>query len=205
MWGAGSWGHTWDNRAAVSTSGEDEVHRAQESPGRDENQAGRPESRPTPAPAEDEVPVSVGLARHPRVTVAVGGTGWGGADDRSGLAEELQEAALAVGLVILLLEGALVKLLEAEGAHEMLRVELLGHGGDAAAGDGLLAARAQRAAALVVMHLTVRLPVVLKEAAIDKGREAFLPDRRGQRLRSCPGCCSKDCHPCKDPSAHHFL
>lgn len=90
-----------------------------------------------------------------------------------GLTEELQEAALAVGLVILLLEGALVELLETKGAHEMLRVELLGHGGDAAAGNGLLAARAQRAAPLVVVHLTVRLPVMLEEAAIDKRREAF--------------------------------
>lgn len=60
-----------------------------------------------------------------------------------GLTEELQEAALTVGLVVLLLESALVELLEAKGAHEMLGVELLGHGGDAAAGDGLLAAGAQ--------------------------------------------------------------
>lgn len=89
------------------------------------------------------------------------------------LAEELHEAALTVGLVILLLEGALVELLEAKGAHEMLGVELLGHGGDAAAGDGFLAARAQRAATLVVVHLTIWLPVVLEEAAIDKGCEAF--------------------------------
>lgn len=107
------------------------------------------------------------------------------------LTEELQEAALAVGLVILLLEGALVKLLETKGAHEMLRVELLGHGGDAAAGNGLLAARAQRAAPLVVVHLTVRLPIMLEEAAIDKRREAFLQGRRGERLKSCPGQCSR--------------
>lgn len=109
------------------------------------------------------------------------------AGDRSGLAEELQEAALAVRLVVLLLEGALVELLEAEGAHEMLGVELLGHGGDAAPGNGLLAARAQRATPLVVVHLTVRLPVMLKEAAVDKGREAFLPGRRGERSGAVPG------------------
>lgn len=60
-----------------------------------------------------------------------------------GLAEELQEAALAVRLVVLLFEGALVELLEAKGTDKVLGVELLGHGGDAAASDGLLAAGAQ--------------------------------------------------------------
>lgn len=68
----------------------------------------------------------------------------------------------------------------------MLGVELLGHGGDTATGDGLLAAGAQRAAPLVVVNLTVRLPVVLKEAAVDKRREAFLSGTRGKRLRNCP-------------------
>lgn len=68
----------------------------------------------------------------------------------------------------------------------MLGVELLGHGGDTATSDGLLAARAQRATPLMVVHLTVRLPVVLKEAAIDKRREAFLSGTRGKRLRNGP-------------------
>jgi hypothetical protein len=43
-------------------------------------------------------------------------------------AEELLEAAVAVGLVVLLLERALVKLLQAEGADEVLRVEFPEHG-----------------------------------------------------------------------------
>lgn len=94
---------------------------------------------------------------------------------RGCLAEELEEAVLTVRLVVLLLEGALVELLEAKGTDEVLRVELLGHGGDAAARDGLLAAGAQRASPLVVVHLTVGLPVVLEEAAVDEWREAFLP------------------------------
>lgn len=98
-----------------------------------------------------------------------------------GLTEELDEAALAVGLVVLLLEGALVELLEAEGADKVLRVELLAHGGDAAARDGLLAARAQRAAPLVVVRLAVRLPVVVEEAAVDEWREALLGKSRGKR------------------------
>lgn len=137
--------------------------------------------------------------RGPWVTVAVGGAGWGGVGDGRDLAEELQEAALAVGLVILLLEGALVELLEAKGTDKVLRVELLGHGGDAAASNGLLATRAQGASPLVVVDLTVWLPIVLKEATIDERREAFLPGRRGKRLKSCPGQGSEDHHLCGGP------
>lgn len=92
------------------------------------------------------------------------------------LTEEFNEAALAVGLVILLLEGAFVELLEAESAHKVLWVELLAHGSDAAAGDGLLAAGAQRAAPLVVVRLTVRLALVVKEAAVYEWREALPAD-----------------------------
>lgn len=117
----------------------------------------------------------------PLVTAAVGEAGPGDKADGATrrLAEELEEAVLTVRLVVLLLEGALVELLEAEGTDEVLRVELLGHGGDAAARDGLLAAGAQRAAPLVVVHLAVGLPVVLEEAAVDERREAFLPGGRG--------------------------
>lgn len=81
---------------------------------------------------------------------------------------------MAVGLVLLLLEGPVVELLEAEGAHKMLRVEPPGHGCDAAARDWLLAVGAERAAPLVVVHLAVGLSVVLEEAAIDEGRGALL-------------------------------
>lgn len=97
------------------------------------------------------------------------------------LAEELEEAVLAVRLVVLLLEGALVELLETEGTDEVLRMELLRHGGDTAASNGFLAARAQRATPLMVVHLTVRLPVVFKEAAVDKRREA-LPTHKALRV-----------------------
>lgn len=98
------------------------------------------------------------------------------------LTEQLDEAAVAVRLVVLLLEGSFVELLQAEGAHKVLRVELLGHGGDAAARDRLLAAGAKRAAALVVVHLAVRLAVVLKEAPIHKGGEALLQTDRDSLL-----------------------
>lgn len=93
---------------------------------------------------------------------------------QGGLTEEFDEAAVAVGLFVLLFEGALVELLEAESTHKVLWVELLPHGCDAAARDGFLTAGAQRAAALVVMSLAVRLPVVVKEAAVYEWCEALL-------------------------------
>lgn len=112
--------------------------------------AGGKKSRPSrhPAPAEDArssfsrlCPVTSGQGLW--VTVAVGEAGPGQRSQERRLAEELEEAVLTVRLVVLLLEGALVELLEAEGTDEVLRVELLSHGGDAAACDGLLAAGAE--------------------------------------------------------------
>lgn len=91
--------------------------------------------------------------------------------------KELDEAGVAVRLLVLLLEGALVELLEAEGADKMLRVELPCHGCDAAAGDGLLAARTERAALLVVMDFTERAPGVLEEAAVHERGVAFPADK----------------------------
>lgn len=70
---------------------------------------------------------------------------------------------MTIRLIILFLEGALVQLPEAEGADEVFGVELAEHGGDAAAGDGLVAAGAQRAALAVVVRLAVRLALVLEE------------------------------------------
>lgn len=93
------------------------------------------------------------------------------------LTEELEEAVLAVGLVVLLFEGSFVELLEAEGTDKVFWVEFLAHSSDAASCDGLLAAGAERAAALVVMHLAVGLPVVLEEAAVDKRGETFPTDK----------------------------
>lgn len=90
------------------------------------------------------------------------------------LAEQLDEAALAVRLVVLLFEGALVELLKAEGTDKMLGMELLAHGCDTAARDGLLTAGTQRPAAGVIMDLAVGLTVVLEETAVDEGCEALL-------------------------------
>lgn len=92
------------------------------------------------------------------------------------LTEQFNEAAVAVGFVILLFEGSLVELLQAKRAHKVLRVKLFSHGCDAATGDGLLAARAQRPPPLVVVRLAVRLALVIEEAAINEGRETFPAD-----------------------------
>ena len=81
---------------------------------------------------------------------------------------------MAVRFVILFFEGAFVELFEAEGADKVLRVELLGHGCDAASRDGLLTAGAEGATALVVVHFTVGLAVVLEETSIDEWGEALL-------------------------------
>lgn len=93
------------------------------------------------------------------------------------LTEELEKAVLAVRLVVLFFEGSFVELLEAEGTDKVFRVKFLAHSSDAASRDRLLAPRAERAAALVVMHLAVGLPVMLKEAAVDEWRETFLQEK----------------------------
>lgn len=59
------------------------------------------------------------------------------------LAEEFDVTALAVRFVVLLFESAFVQLFKAKGANKMLRVKLLAHGCDTAAGYGLLTAGAQ--------------------------------------------------------------
>lgn len=59
------------------------------------------------------------------------------------LTEELDKAVVTIGLVILLFEGALVELFQAEGTDKMLWVELLSHSSDTAACDRLLTSRAQ--------------------------------------------------------------
>ena len=62
------------------------------------------------------------------------------------LAEQTVMALVAIGLLTPLFEGALIELFQTERADKMLRVKLFEHCSDAPARDGLLAARAQRAA-----------------------------------------------------------
>ena len=174
---AGSWGRRWDPPASASRepweegggpealAGGKRGHRHRRGHGSSFSWAPSPPP-PTPAPRDE-------ASGSQQQSGGCAGEGAGG-EGRGRLAEELEEAVLAVRLVVLLLERALVELLEAEGADEVLRVELLGHGGDAAARDGLLAARAQGAPPLVVVRLAVGLPLVLEEAAVDERREALL-------------------------------
>ena len=88
--------------------------------------------------------------------------------------EELVEAGVAVRLVILLLEDPLGQLRQAESAHEVLGVELVAHGADAAAGDGLSAPVAEGSSALMVVELTEGTPVQFKEGAGRKTTKALL-------------------------------
>lgn len=92
----------------------------------------------------------------------------------STLTEEFDKATMAVWFVVLLLEGALVELLEAKGTDKMLRVELLPHSRYAPACYGLLAAGTERATSFVVVNLTVWLPIMLKETAAHKRGKTLL-------------------------------
>ena len=75
---------------------------------------------------------------------------------------------MAIRLLPLLLEGALVQLLQAEGANEVFRVELPEHGRDASAGNGLVASGAEGASEGVEVGLAVRPALVLEEVAVDE-------------------------------------
>lgn len=97
--------------------------------------------------------------------------------------KEFDEAGVAVGLVLLLLEAAFAEGLQAEVTHEVVRVEFGAHGSDAAAQDGLLAGLTHAATGLVVVGLTQRLALVFEEAAVDEGGVALLK-KRGREVQS---------------------
>lgn len=83
-------------------------------------------------------------------------------------------AHLAVGLAVLLLEHPLAELAEAEGADEVLGVELVTQSGDAAPSDGGSAATAERSLPLVEVQGAQRSPVHLKETPILERLQAVL-------------------------------
>lgn len=85
--------------------------------------------------------------------------------------EELSKAWLTIGLVILFSENALGKLSQAECTHKMLWVKLAPHGTDATASDGLLTPVADGSLPLMVVPLTERLPVQLKERGCGESLE----------------------------------
>ena len=72
---------------------------------------------------------------------------------------------MTVRLFSLLLKSSLVELLQAEGTDEVFRVELPEHGGDATAGDRLVASGAKRSAECVEVRLAVGPVLVLEEVA----------------------------------------
>ena len=78
------------------------------------------------------------------------------------------------GLSFCSLERALVELALTEGADEVFRVELLVHGGDAAAGDGGVAWGTKRTALGVEVGLAVRHSLVVKETRRAKCWTTFL-------------------------------
>lgn len=96
--------------------------------------------------------------------------------------KEFDEAGVAVGLVLLLLEAAFAQRLQAEVTHEVVGVEFGPHGGDAAAQDWLLAGLTHATTGLVVVGLTQRVTLVLEEAAVHKGAVALLK-KRGSEIQ----------------------
>lgn len=94
------------------------------------------------------------------------------------LGEQFLEARVAVGLIVLLFEGALIKLLETERADEMFGVKFPGHGGDATTTDWLVTSRTQGTTFGVIMELTVRLAFVFKETSTIEGLPAVLKERQ---------------------------
>lgn len=92
--------------------------------------------------------------------------------------KKFDEAGVAVGLVLLLLEAAFAQGLQAEVTYEVVGVKFGSHGGDAAAKDGLLAGLTQAPARLVVVGLAQGLSLVLEEAAVDEGAVALLKNAK---------------------------
>jgi len=105
--------------------------------------------------------------------------GWGTKSSAVSSTEELDEAGMAVGFILLLLEAAFAQGLQAEVAHKVVGMEFGPHGCDTAAQDGLLASLAHAATGLVVVGLAQRLTLVFKEAAIHKGAVALLRRQGG--------------------------
>ncbi len=85
---------------------------------------------------------------------------------------------MTVRLLLVLLEGALVQLLQTEDAGKVLRVELLKHGGDAPTGDRLPTGGTQGAALVVVVRLAEGLTLNVEVIAAVKGQVTVLKGYR---------------------------
>lgn len=98
----------------------------------------------------------------------------GGQSPGASSAKEFDEAGVAVGFVLLLLEAAFAQRFEAEVTHKVVGVKFGPHGSDTTAQDWLLAGLADTATRLVVMSLAQWLTLMFEEAAINK-RAVALP------------------------------
>lgn len=132
---------------------------------------------------------SVGFVAHRGAARADGGLRAG--KGRRGSEEELVVAGLAVHLVGVLAEGALVQLAQAVGADEVLGVVLAAGGRHAAARHGAPAAVAHGALPLVEVGLAVGPALQLEEGAAGKAGQAILGGEKGTelvpaRLGGCP-------------------
>lgn len=81
---------------------------------------------------------------------------------------------MTVWLIVLFFKSSFIELSKAEGAYEVLGVELPEHGGDTTARDGLVATGAEGATFAMVMGLTVGMAFVLEERAAVERLAAFL-------------------------------
>lgn len=93
---------------------------------------------------------------------------------KSKLSKELIEAGVTVRLLLVLLEGALVQLLQTEDTSKVLWVKLLKHGRYAATGDRLATGGTQGSALVVVVRLAEGLTFNVKVIAAVKGQMTVL-------------------------------
>lgn len=77
--------------------------------------------------------------------------------------EYLVETGVAIGFILLLLERALVQLLQTEGAYEMFRMEFLKHGRNTTSRYGFRTARTEGSTLGMIMRLTIGQTLVIKE------------------------------------------
>lgn len=70
---------------------------------------------------------------------------------------------MTVWLVRLLLKGALVELLETEGADKVLRMEFAEHGRDASSADRFMTTSTKGTSFLMVVSLAIWLTFMIKE------------------------------------------
>lgn len=90
------------------------------------------------------------------------------------LPKQFLKTSMAVRFVILFFEGPLIELFQAKGAHKMLWMELLEHGGYAPAGNRLVASGTQWPTFCMVVRFTVWLTFVVKELATNEWHTAVL-------------------------------